>query len=120
MTVEETFIAAATERHLCELTQTTGVIRLVEPYMVFTTRAGRRLFHCYQITVYERAGRQRGWRNPRVESVVEARVVPVSFAPRPAYNPFNERLFPSVQFALPTRDGRVRPPTDPAAGEGDA
>jgi hypothetical protein len=111
MSVEETFIAAARQRMLCELTDAAGNIRLVEPYMVFTSRAGRRLLHCYQLKVYGRPGRQRGWRNPRLSAIAEAAIVPQPFTPRASYNPFNERSFHTVDFALPTRDGRERPAT---------
>lgn len=108
MTVEETFIEAAQRRRLCELTDAAGTIRLVEPYMVFTSSRGRRLFHCYQLTIYTRPGRQRGWRNPAVQSIVSAAIVEQPFTPRASYNPFNERLFPTVHFAIPTADGRRR------------
>lgn len=117
MTVEETFVEAARQRFLCELTDAAGNIRLVEPYMLYTSPRGSRLFHCYQLKVYTRVGRQRGWRNPRVRTIVEVTVVPQPFTPRPTYNPFNEAMFPAVDFAVPTRDGRQREPTPaPAVG----
>ena len=52
--VEATYIEAAKRRNLCELTDAAGNIRLVEPYMLYTSRRGRRLFHCYQLKVYTR------------------------------------------------------------------
>jgi hypothetical protein len=110
MSAEDAFVAAARARCLCELTDAAGNIRLVEPYMVFTAGTGRRLFHCYQLRVYLRPGRTRGWRNPRVASIAEVTLVPQTFTPRASYNPFNERQFPVVHFALPTRDGRERLP----------
>lgn len=109
MSVETDFVSAAQRRHLVELTDMAGSIRLVEPYMVFISGRGSRLFHCYQLKVYGRPGRQRGWRNPRVLRIAEVTEVPLPFTPRPRYNPFNERLFPVVEFALPTHDGRQRP-----------
>jgi hypothetical protein len=111
MSVEETFIAAARARHLCELTDAAGNIRLVEPYMVFTSSRGRRLFHCYLLRVYLQPGRRRGWRNPPVERIVEARIVDQPFTPRASYNPRNERLFPVVHFAI-EKDEEHRAPSN--------
>jgi hypothetical protein len=111
MAAEDAFVAAARARCLCEITDDAGNIRLVEPYMVFTAGTGRRLFHCYQLKVYLRPGRSRGWRNPRVASITDVTLVPQTFTPRASYNPFNERQFPTVHFALPTRDGRERLPS---------
>ncbi len=108
MSVEATFTEAARSRRLCELTDAAGNIRLVEPYMIFTSSRGRRLFHCYQLKVYTRPGRQRGWRNPPVAGIEAAAIVDQPFTPRSSYNPFNERNFPEVHFAIPTADGRQR------------
>lgn len=108
MSVEEVFIRAARARHLCELTDASGARRLVEPYMVFTSSRGKRLFHCYQLTVYGWPGRRRGWRNPPVSGIVSAQPIEAAFTIRRTYNPFNEALFPKVHFAVPTADGRQR------------
>src|SRR5688572_5381603 len=93
MSIEARIIAAARRRHLVELTDAAGTIRLVEPYMLFTSGRGNRLLHCYLLKVYGRPGRQRGWRNPRIDRIADVTEVPQVFTPRPSYNPFNASLF---------------------------
>lgn len=113
--VESVFVAAAKTSSLVWLTEPSGRYRIVEPYMVYVSSTGRRLLHCFQIGGYSAGGVLRGWKNPGVESFESARVVDERFTPREDYNPFNEEMFPRVVFALPTRDGRMRPPDPPPA-----
>jgi hypothetical protein len=108
--VERTFIAAGKSLSLVWLTEPSGRYRIVEPYMVFVSTTGKRLFHLYQIGGYSSGGVLRGWKNPEVSLFESAQVVDQRFTPREAYNPFNEEMFPDVVFAAPTRDGRVRVP----------
>lgn len=108
MFVEATFIQAAKSLKLCELTDSPGNKRLVEPYMVYSSRTGKRLFHCYQLKGYSESGQQTGWKNPEVSSFVLAVIRDETFIPRREYNPFNYNMFPVVHFSIPTFDGQQR------------
>ena len=109
--VEEAFIAAGKTLSLVWLTEPSGRYRIVEPYMVFISTKGKRLFHFYQIGGYSSGGMLRGWKNPETLAFASAQVVDQQFIPREEYNPFNEEMFPDVVFATQTRDGRTRVPT---------
>lgn len=98
--IESRFVAAAKAGVLCELTDGQGRFRIVEPYMVYESSRGKRLFHCYQIDGYSESGKPAGWKNPEVFSFSAARVTQTSFRQRPEYNPANERMFPVIYFAL--------------------
>jgi hypothetical protein len=106
--VESTFIRAAMARRLVWLTEPSGRYRIVQPYMVYRSPKGRRLFHFYQVGGYSAGSIIRGWRNPEVASFDSAQLLDESFEPRPDYNPFNEWMFPEVIYAVPTVDGRER------------
>lgn len=108
MDVEARFIEAARHRRLVRLVERTGEVREVEPYLVFVAPKGQRRLHFYQVRGDSRSAQPQGWKVTDLERVHEADVLGESFSPRGDYNPFNERLFPQVVFALPTRDGRVR------------
>lgn len=110
MSVESVFIAAGKARRLVWLTEPSGRYRIVEPYMVFRSSTGKRLFHLFQVGGYSSGGILRGWKNPEVAVFDSAEMLEESWTPRPDYNPFNREMFPEVIFAVPTRDGRVRPP----------
>ncbi len=114
MNVEATFVAAAKAGKLVWLTEPGGRYRVVEPYMLFRSSTGKRLFHMYQVGGYSAGGILREWKNPETHVFDSAQVVDERFNPRDDYNPFNEAMFPEVIFALPTWDGRVREPN--AAG----
>ncbi len=109
--VEQTFIAAARARSLVWLTEPSGRYRIVEPYMVFVSSKGKRLFHFFQIGGYSAGGILRGWKNPETSAFETAQIVNEPFTPHEDYNPFNEEMFPDVVFAMPTREGKVRVPT---------
>lgn len=98
--VEESFIAAANGRVLCELYDRSGHSRTVEPYMVYESTRGKRLFHCFQIDGYSKSGKQVGWKNPEVKSFVRATVTERHFRPRPEYNPGNATMFPVIYFSI--------------------
>jgi len=108
MSVETIFIQAAEESRLCELVDRGGNSRIVEPYMVYTSATGKRLFHCYQVEGYSKSGEPTGWKNPQVNSFTQTTIRNGTFTPRPEYNPFNYNMFPVVHFSIPTVDGRQR------------
>ncbi len=108
MDVEKTFIGAAKDLKLCELVSKTGGTHLVEPYMVYLSVTGKRLFHLYQIRGHSRSGEPTGWKNPRVSSFAHAMIKEEAFSPRREYNPFNHEIFPTVYFSIPAADGRQR------------
>ena len=109
--VEQVFIAAGKTRSLVWLTEPSGRYRIVEPYMVFISSTGKRLFHFFQIGGYSAGGVLGGWKNPETSVFESAQVVDQRFTSREDYNPFNEEMFRDVVFALPTRDGKLRMPT---------
>lgn len=94
--------------NLCELEDQTGNKRLVQPYMVYTSATGKRLFHCYQLEGYSESGEPTGWKNPQVDSFIKAKIRDEIFVQRREYNPFNYDMFPFVHFSIPTIDGRQR------------
>jgi hypothetical protein len=106
--VEEVFIAAAKASTLVWLTEPSGRYRVVEPYMLFLSTTGKRLFHLYQVGGYSAGAILRGWKNPATSSFDSAQPLDQRFLPRTDYNPFNEEKFPTVIFSVPTRDGRQR------------
>jgi hypothetical protein len=110
--VESTFIAAAKTLSLVWLTEPSGRYRIVEPYMVYCSSREKHLLHLYQIGGYSAGGVLRGWKNPEVSAFDGAQIVDQPFTPREEYNPFNEEMFPTVIFAVPTRDGRMRVPDE--------
>ena len=98
--VEESFTAAANGRVLCELVDRSGRKRTVEPYMVYKSTKGRRLFHCFQIDGYSQSGHQVGWKNPEVNIFMSATVTETPFRLRPEYNPGNVKMFPVIYFLI--------------------
>lgn len=102
MTIEETYIQAAQNGRLVELIDETGRARIVEPYMLYVSATGERLFHCYQLGGFSKShlDEPSGWRNPKVSAFTEARELFASFKPRKAYNPYNSKFFPNVIFAV--------------------
>ncbi len=108
--VEATFVAAGKALSLVWLTEPSGRYRIVEPYMVFVSGTGKRLFHGFQIGGYSSGGILRGWKNMEPAAFDGAQIVDQPFTPRADYNPFNEEMFPDVAFAVPTSDGRQRMP----------
>ena len=108
MSVEQTFIKAGETLALCELIDQKGNRRLVEPYMVYTSSQKKRLFHCYQIEGYSESKVPSGWKNPEIKSFRQATIQDKTFIQRKEYNPFNNSMFPTVHFSIPTADGRKR------------
>lgn len=103
MTIEETFIQAAKNKRMVELADTEGQERIVEPYMVYVSSTGERLFHCYQLGGFSQShGKDPiGWRNPKISEFVQARELIATYKPRQGYNPENRKSFPAVIFAIP-------------------
>lgn len=93
---------------LCELIDQNGNRRLVEPYMVYTSSKDNRLFHCYQIEGYSVSKKVPDWKNPKVKSFRQVTIQDKTFIQRKEYNPFNNSMFPTVHFSIPTADGRKR------------
>ena len=106
--IESVFIQAAKSMRLCELIDRSGNERLVEPYMVYASATGKRLFHCYQLQGYSKSGQPTGWKDPEVNSFTQAIIRDETFTPRKEYNPFNYKMFPIVYFSIVTLDGRQR------------
>jgi hypothetical protein len=90
--VESTFVRAATARRLVWLTEQSGRYRVVEPYMVYRSPKGRRLFHFFQAGGYSAGSIIRGWHNPEVAAFDSAQILDETFEPRPDYNPFTSGM----------------------------
>ncbi len=110
MLVEEAFVAAGRARRLLWLTEPSGRYRIAQPYMVYRSSTGKRLFHLFQVGGYSAGGILRGWKNPEVEVFDSAQILDETWTPRDDYNPFNLEMFPEVIFAVPTREGKERQP----------
>lgn len=108
MNVELNFIKAAESRKLCELIDQNGNKRLVEPYMVYSSATGKRLFHCYQIYGHSESNHPSRWKNIQVDEFIQATIQDKAFIARKEYNPFNYEIFPKVYFSIPTFDGRQK------------
>jgi len=108
MNIESTFVQAAESLNLCELIDQSGNRRVVEPYMVYSSATGKRLFHFYQLKGYSKSGQSTGWKNPQVNSFAQAIIRDEAFTQRKEYNPFNYEMFPVVHFSIPTINGRQR------------
>ena len=108
MNIEKTFIQAANTLNICELIDHSGNRRVVEPYIVYSSATGKRLFHCYQLQGYSKSSKPIDWKNPQVNSFMQAKLRDETFIPRKEYNPFNYEMFPVVYFSIPTIHGRQR------------
>lgn len=106
--VETAFVRAARAHRLLWLTEPSGRYRVVEPYMLYHSPTGRRLFHVFQVGGYSAGSIIKGWRNPDVRAFDGAQILDETWEPRPDYNPFNQWMFPDVVYAVPTADGRER------------
>lgn len=60
MNIKTTFIKATKSLSLCELIDHSGNRRIVELYMAYSSAAGKRLFHCYQLKGYSKSGQITG------------------------------------------------------------
>jgi len=108
MSFESELIKSATNRHLCWITDINGNRRLVEPYMIYTSSRGHRLFHCFQLEGYSVSGARTGWKNPKISNFISSEETDMLFEIRDEYNPFNYDMFPVVHFALPDSNGNHR------------
>ncbi len=108
MSTKDIFIEAANQLKLLQLFDFNGNSRVIEPYMIYDSAKGKVCFHCYQWQGYSESGKVEGWKNPEMDSFEYGVIVNRTFTPRKEYNPFNEKMFANVHFAIPTIDGRQR------------
>jgi len=108
MPTQQTFINAATDLKLLKLIDYDGNHRIVEPYMIYDSAKGKFCYHVFQLDGFSDSGKAIGWKNPEVESFEFSEIIETSFRQRNEYNPFNEKMFVTVHFAIPTIDGRKR------------
>lgn len=73
---------AAADRRTCLVRHFDGRTRLVEPYRVFRSRAGRRLLTCYQVTGFSRGTGRTGWKNLYLEDIFAACPLEIPYEPR--------------------------------------
>ncbi len=98
----EAFIEAGESLMICELIDSQGRKRIVEPYMVYHTSTGKYAYHCFQLSGYSFSGNTYEWKNPLVDSISSVKMLDESFEQRREYNPFNFKKFPRVTFSVPT------------------
>lgn len=103
-----TFIEAANQFKLIRLTDFSGNLRIIEPYMIYDSAKGKLCFHCYQLEGHSDSGNSFGWKNPEVNSFEFSEIINSSYRQRREYNPFNEKMFVNVHFSIATIDGRIR------------
>lgn len=73
--VEAVFIAAGKTLSLAWLIEPSGRYRIVQPYMVYHSTTGKRLFHFFQIGGFSAGGILRGWKNPETTVFDGAQIV---------------------------------------------
>lgn len=100
MSVESTFVSASKGQYLCQLTDNDGNNRIIEPYMVYISSRGKRLFHFYQTGGYSESKQHSGWKNPEVDSFSRVKQLDERFSVRSEYNPANTKMFPEIIYAL--------------------
>lgn len=101
MKVEEEFKKAALSRHLCELTDSQGRKRIVQPYMIFTSSQDHRHLAVVQIAGYSSDPADfPNWRNIPVDEVERVRLLKEKFQVRPDYNPGNRSVYHEVHFRI--------------------
>ncbi len=106
MSADAMFMKGGNLHRVCEVTLADGRNLIVEPYAIYTTRSKRRHFLWFQRG--SRPGEDSGWKHQEVSSVATVKLRDESFQTRLDYNPFDSEIFPVVQYAIPTHDGRQR------------
>lgn len=105
---EQIFIQSARSLILCKLVDFYGNERIVEPYMIYDSATGLKIFHCFQNEGFSRSGERIGWKNIQTDSIKNIFCETKTFLQRPEYNPFNMKMFPVVHFSIPTFRGQKR------------
>jgi hypothetical protein len=100
--VEVALRRAIEGRRVVSLVDREGRVRMVEPHMLFETKAGVR-----QVAVYQRSGESRtgglpAWRHFALEDIHAMTVSEEVFSPQPSFNPSNHRMFPHIEARIPT------------------
>jgi len=108
MSIEKDLIKAAKSRHKCWIIDKENNKRFIEPYMIFTSSKGNRLFHCFQIKGYSSRKKETEWKCPKLADYSIIRETDEKFEIRKDYNPFNMDMFPIVHFSLPNAKGENR------------
>jgi hypothetical protein len=98
--IESTFARAGRGLRLCLLSEGPGKGRIVEAHAIFTSRTGRRLFHCFQVGGYSGGGEIAGWKNIDRGHIVSARVLDAPFRPRSEYRTPRPRQEPAPRLRL--------------------
>jgi hypothetical protein len=99
--VEGRFKEAAKRLLLCELTGDDGHTRVVEPYMIYESQLGQRMFHCYQVGGHSQSGQPKNWKNLPIANIKTVQITGKPFRVRRDYNPANQSHFPKIHFAVP-------------------
>jgi hypothetical protein len=107
MNIEE-FCTAGRELRYCELVDAFDRVRTIEPYMIYVSEHGKRYARFYQIHGYSRSGFPQGWKDEELITFAGIQALDEHFEIRPDYNPFDKKLFQTVEFSIPTFDGRQR------------
>jgi len=107
VSLDATLMQAGKLRRLCDVTLTDGSTAKVEPYAIYTSEKGRRIYLWFQVSSSD-PNEPAGWKNQEANYVASAALAEESFSIRPDYNPLDKWRFPMMHFSIPTSDGRQR------------
>jgi hypothetical protein len=100
--VERALRKAIEERRVVCLVDRDGRVRVVEPHVLFETKAGVRQIEGYQRSGDSRTGGLPDWRHFALEEIHAVTVSEEVFTPQPSFNPANQRMFPHIAARVPT------------------
>jgi hypothetical protein len=100
--VEGALRRAIEERRVVCLVDRDGRLRIVEPHVLFETKAGVRQIEVYQRSGDSRTGGLPDWRHVALEDIHAVIVSEEGFTPQPSFNPANHRMFPHIEARVPT------------------
>jgi hypothetical protein len=100
--VEVALRRAIEEWKVVSLVDRAGRVRMVEPHILFETKAGVRQIAAYQRSGESRTGGLPDWRHFGLEDIRAVTVSEEVFPPQPSFNPANAGMFPRIEARVPT------------------
>lgn len=98
MKTETIFKKAVIDMKVCALKDNKGHQRVIQPYGIFKSSHGIKLFCCYQLSGYSESGKIPNWRNIPVREVESIQIMSISFTTRNDYTPDNNIIYPHWLF----------------------
>lgn len=96
---EAVFRQAALTHHKVLIQDKNGKIRLMEPYLIYKSQDGKKLFSFFQTEGYSSSDQLPGWRNLAAEQIAKLKILKEKFIPRSEYNPDSSR-YHQITFAI--------------------